>query len=153
MWEQKADVFQPTCSSRFLKIQAGRNFLIIYLCVLHTKCHKEWFKNTLCWFHHLQKKVKVGTGGNICSVKVQAENEGAQGERRSVVVHKPHKTVTSCKVAKRFCVALLKWTSPYLFLSQKWWADTHTTRWASSEDEESSSSTPCVAQSLFPQLF
>lgn len=153
MWEQKADVFQPTCSSRFLKIQAGRNFLIIYLWSSTQNATKSGSKIHYVDFTIYKKKVKVGTGGNICSVKVQGENEEAQGERRSVVVHKPHKTVTSCKVAKRFCVALLKWTSPYLFLSQKRWADTHTTRWASSEDEESSSSTPCVAQSLFPKLF
>lgn len=56
MWEQKADGFQPTCSSRFTENTSRSEFSDHLLVVPHTKCHKEWFKNTLCWFHHLQKK-------------------------------------------------------------------------------------------------
>lgn len=65
MWEQKADVFQPTCSSRFRKTQADRSeFLDHLLVVLQTKCHKDWFINILC----------------SSSVKVQGgENEEVQG--------------------------------------------------------------------------
>lgn len=41
--------------------------------------------------------------------------------------------LTPCKAVKRFCVALMRWAAPCLFLSQKQRADARTTRWVSSD--------------------